>query len=145
VRFPLFAHFSQGINLGQFEDLDEFMDMLAPSSKFMSVSKSLPENPSLLVVSSDRAWITLVHTLHEDYDILDVSEDEVWEAIRIQGTNQTYYDLIILDANSVSDTNAWVHFLHRFRPDMRIAIVTATPDWQTAREYFRQGATDYFF
>ena len=51
--------------------------------------------------------------------------------------------LIIIDATAVEDVEELVSRLRTERPERRIVVVTASPDWVHARAAFEAGAADY--
>ena len=53
------------------------------------------------------------------------------------------YDLIIVDATTVSGTPTLVTQMRSRRWDSRIVVATDLPTWTRAREAFQAGATDY--
>ena len=63
------------------------------------------------------------------------------DALRL--ARQQDYDLIVIDATNVEDIFLLALSIRLQRPNAKIVIATASPDWKLAREAFRTGATDY--
>ena len=53
------------------------------------------------------------------------------------------YDVIIIDAGTVSNAVTLVASLQSQQPEARIVVATASPTWQRAREVLQAGAADY--
>lgn len=58
-------------------------------------------------------------------------------------TRQGSYDLIIVDAAESSEMIDVVDSLHKQQPLTPIVVVTASPTWRRARQFFLAGAIDY--
>jgi DNA-binding NtrC family response regulator len=53
------------------------------------------------------------------------------------------YDLIIVDAVDSKEMIDLVTYLHKQNPLIPIVVVTISPTWQRARQFFLAGAVDY--
>ncbi|HLG15372.1 MAG TPA: response regulator [Blastocatellia bacterium] len=53
------------------------------------------------------------------------------------------HDVVIIDATFVNKVQLLVSRLRAQRPDTRIVVVTASPEWPLARAAFLAGAIDY--
>lgn len=53
------------------------------------------------------------------------------------------YEIIAVDATSVADVEQVVSSLRTERPERRIVVMTARPNWEQARAAFEAGAIDY--
>ncbi len=67
-----------------------------------------------------------------------VSEQEL-----VTATSGSSYDVIIIDAGTVSNPVTLVASLQSQQPEARIVVATASPTWQRAREVLQAGAADY--
>jgi DNA-binding NtrC family response regulator len=56
---------------------------------------------------------------------------------------ETQYAAVIVDAGAVSDAAALVFKIRESNPNIKVAVITATPHWRVARAVFRAGAADY--
>ena len=55
------------------------------------------------------------------------------------------FDVIVVDATGVRKFKLLVERLAAQRPQTRIVVVTASPQWESARAAFLAGAVDYVF
>jgi DNA-binding NarL/FixJ family response regulator len=53
------------------------------------------------------------------------------------------YSMVILDAGAADDPAPLVAALRRAAPLVPLVVVTASPTWQSAKEVFMAGASDY--
>lgn len=54
-----------------------------------------------------------------------------------------HYDLIIIDTRAVHDAALLTFRLRAERPEARVVVAAASPDWKAAREVLQAGAADY--
>ena len=82
--------------------------------------------------------------------------ETVREAVRLLGELKTAtaddatalaaredYSMVILDAGAADDPAALVASLRRAAPSVPLVVVAASPTWQSAKEVFLAGASDY--
>lgn len=87
----------------------------------------------------DSMWPLIVEQAVSSMGTFQVaSEQEV-----IIGTSGGNYDVIIIDAGTVSNPVTLVASLRSRQPEARIVVATASPTWQRAREVLQAGAADY--
>jgi DNA-binding NarL/FixJ family response regulator len=53
------------------------------------------------------------------------------------------YSMVIVDAGAADDPTSLVAALRRAAPSAPLVVVTASPTWQSAKEVFMAGASDY--
>lgn len=70
---------------------------------------------------------------------LQIEPEENAIRAAIQGAHQ----IIIVETCGVEDFSLLVARMRAHRPEARIIVTTASPEWEDAREAFRSGATDY--
>ena len=100
---------------------------------------STPKKFLLIAPSPDDTWVTILrNALNSLGQLESISESEI--AFRIL---QEHYDLIIIDAVVLDDSEAIIASLHQKQPNTPIVVVTTSPTWQRARRVFLAGATDY--
>jgi ActR/RegA family two-component response regulator len=69
---------------------------------------------------------------------------EVLQANRLgAGEPRSKYKVVALDATYVDNIERCVSQLRSEQPDRRIVVLTAAPNWQSARAAFEAGAIDY--
>ena len=56
---------------------------------------------------------------------------------------KTNYRMIIIDAGAVAEVSSLITQLRGAAPSVPIVVATASPTWQSAKEVFLTGASDY--
>jgi DNA-binding NtrC family response regulator len=105
------------------------MESLTASYTFMLIGKT-----------AEAGWASVLERALSPLGNLHVvSEEETASPL----LRQYHYDVIIIDAGTVSDAVLLVSHMRAQQPEARIIIATASPTWRRAREALRVGAVDY--
>lgn len=101
----------------------------------------MPENYGFLLIgtATDDPWRPVIEEALTSLGSLQI----VREVDALRFTRQQSYDVIMIDATKVEDVFLLTSVIRLQRPEAKIVIVTASPDWKLARKAFRVGATDY--
>jgi DNA-binding NtrC family response regulator len=100
---------------------------------------SSPKKFLLIGSSLDVTWAPILRDALNPLGLLEsISESEILLSIQ-----QKHYDLIIIDAAMVNNSEDIVASLYQKQPNIPIVVVTNSPTWQRARRAFLAGATDY--
>lgn len=95
----------------------------------------------LLISDQDEpAWAAALKETLDSFGSLKIVREDKAEAEILRAR----YDLIIIDAAAINQPARLVSHLLTLRPDLRIAVVAAAPEWQETRNVLRAGAVDYF-
>lgn len=95
----------------------------------------------LISNSDDPAWHSKLEAELNSYGRLQVkSQEDAVESIR-----KNNYLITLIDAFAVEDFAFLVSRIRALKPDSRIIVITAIPNWKDAREAFQSGAADYVY
>ena len=94
-----------------------------------------------LVVSNGQQdhWHTVVAEVLSSIGRLDSVQQEMG----VKRVKEMSYDLVIIDATTVQNTDLLIRRILAQQPQTRVVVVTASPTWQLARASFLAGAIDY--
>jgi len=87
----------------------------------------------------DSDWLEILRNSLSPLGKLDVASSSSYK-IKIE---ENRYDLIIVDAVDSKEMIDLVAALHKQLPLVPIVVVTTSPTWQRARQFFLAGAVDY--
>ena len=96
--------------------------------------------PPFLLISGpqDHYWHSVLEETLASLGHLQV----VAEQAAIQSIIGQDYQAVIVDAGAVDHLAFLVSRIRAQRPDARVIVVTASPNWQLAREALQSGASD---
>lgn len=89
--------------------------------------------------SSDAIWYHFLQGVLSEIALVKIAT----KMDAIKNLQQLEANLIIVDAVTSGNAINLVTEIHKLRPLTPIIVVTTSPTWKRAREYFLAGATDY--
>ena len=92
----------------------------------------------LLGTTNDNEWNKALKEALEPLGGIDVMEAKL-----TVGEPDSKYKIVALDATYIDNVERRVSQLRSEQPDRRIVVLTAAPNWQSARAAFEAGAIDY--
>jgi DNA-binding NarL/FixJ family response regulator len=99
------------------------------------------KNSFLLISDQDEpAWAAVLKEALDPFGHLNIVREGEAEAEILRAR----HDLIIIDAAAINQPARLVSRLLALRPELRIAVAAAAPEWQETRNVLRAGAVDYF-
>jgi len=102
------------------------------------------KHPHLVVISRDQVWKHALSSLM-GYRTTETTDQNTIDFLKKLSKINNDIDLILVDASSISESLAWVRLLAGAWPKLRVAVATLNLEWEKARQYFKEGAIDYFF
>jgi DNA-binding response OmpR family regulator len=93
----------------------------------------------LLSTTNDNDWNKALKEALEPLGGIDVMEVKQLSV----GEPNSKYKIIALDATHIDNVERCISQLRSEQPDRRIVVLTAAPNWQSARAAFEAGAIDY--
>ncbi len=104
------------------------------------------EGAYLVLISYDQAWVRILSLMMgKRYKIETINGQNPINFLMKLSKIIRDIDLVLVDAGSVVESLAWVRLLTSAWPALRVAVATLNLKWEKAREYFKEGAVDYFF
>jgi ActR/RegA family two-component response regulator len=91
----------------------------------------------LLSTTNDNDWNKALKEALEPLGGIDVMEVKQLSV----GEPNSKYKIIALDATHIDNVERCISQLRSEQPDRRIVVLTAAPNWQSARAAFEAGAT----
>jgi ActR/RegA family two-component response regulator len=93
----------------------------------------------LLGTTNDNEWNKALKEALEPLGGIDVMEANQLT----EGEPDSKYKIVALDATYIDNVERCVSQLRSELPDRRIVVLTAAPNWHSARAAFEAGAIDY--